>query len=89
MKKHGCSIDAIKLSAFPIAEIFDIMDGAKFLEMIPKLANNRETVSNIKIIKAAIIVSNMKLLTQREIRSAITAFTLTEKAIERKEENGF
>lgn len=62
--------------------MFKALDHSSFLHAIPKYLNNRETVSNIKLIKMVIMLSFKKLLSFKIMREGINAFTLMERDLQ-------
>lgn len=58
-----------------IRTLFNGLNHSYFLEQIPKFLNHRETVSNINLLKACIMIHTKRWMEMKDMRCAITAFS--------------
>ena len=59
---------------FELEEIFKIIHSSKYLWMVPKYANSRETWANIFLVTSAIVLYKKGLLNMLEIYDGVKAF---------------
>jgi hypothetical protein len=64
-----------------IREVFSALDNSAFMNKIPPFLNQRSTLTNIKMIKASVIIGYKKLMPYELITSGIIAFQLMEKQL--------
>lgn len=55
VRDHGYDYDDNKQKAF-FKLIFNILDCTEFYDRVPKYFNSRESVSNVKLVKAAMML---------------------------------
>lgn len=59
-----------------LEDVFKWINSLKFMKSVPLFLNSRETHCNIELLKAAIILSKKQLLTNSEIKSAVSSYTM-------------